>query len=74
MNFIFSPKDDTTITEIKIKIREMVSNYISNIEIQDVVTEETEKTDTEFNYGIVIYIYYRVITTGRQDYIKIDLT
>lgn len=60
LQFIFQPKDNTTIVGIKLEIQESVRKYIPNVIINDLKVENTkdnEKSELSNGYQVTVDYY-----------------
>lgn len=57
IKYIFSPKDGSTMSELKDSIRTDVSRYLHNVQFDDVSIYDDDKSVN----GIVVVIYYSII-------------
>lgn len=57
IKYIFSPKDGSTMSELKDSIRTDVTRYLHNVQFDDVSIYDDEKSVN----GIVVVIYYSII-------------
>ena len=63
IKYIFSPKDGSTLNDLKTSIRSDVSKYLRNVEFDDITVYD----DAEGVNGIVVIVYYSIIKGNTRE-------